>query len=36
MKHIVSLMSDIVNNDLGHAFFVSISGLLLLGIFRLN
>ena len=33
MKHIVGLMSDIVNNGLGRAFFVSISRFLLLGIF---
>ena len=27
MKHVVGLMSDIVNNGLGRAFFVSIFGL---------
>jgi len=26
MKHVVGLMSDIVNNGLGRAFFVSIFG----------
>ena len=33
MKHIVGLMSDIVNNGLGRALFVSIFVLLLLGSF---
>ena len=33
MKHIVGLMSDIVNNGLGRAFFVSTFGPLLLGSF---
>ena len=31
MKHVVGLMSDIVNYGLGQAFFVSILGLLLFG-----
>jgi len=31
MKHVVGLMSDIVNNGLGQAFFVSTFGPLLLG-----
>jgi len=26
MKHVVGLMSDIVNNEHGQAYFVSISG----------
>ena len=34
MKHIVGLMSDIVNNGLDQVFFVSSFGLLLLGGFR--
>ena len=33
MKHVVGLMSDIINNSLGQDFFVRISRLLLLGIF---
>jgi len=33
MKHVVGLMSDIVNNGLGQAFFVSIFGFLLFGSF---
>ena len=34
MKHVMGLMSDIINNGLGRAFFVSIFGLWLHGIFR--
>ena len=33
MKHVVGLMSDIVNNGLGQAFFVSFFGPLLFGNF---
>jgi len=31
MKHVMGLMSDIVNNGLGQAFFLSIFGSLLFG-----
>jgi len=33
MKHVVGLLSDIINNGLGQAFFVRTSGLSSLGIF---
>jgi len=36
LKHVMSLMSDMINNGLGQAFFVRISRLSLVGISRLN